>query len=121
MKISQLEAREKYLFVKMEGPFSLQDALSLFDHVEVEAVRFQRPLILFDVREVTGEIRILARFQIAEDLAQRSFRRLAMVVRSDQLLPDRFMQTAARNRGLIAQPFTEFSEAETWLSSGTEN
>ena len=123
MKISQIEPREKYLFVKVEGGFSLQEAPALFNQVEAEAARLQRPLLMFDVTEITGEINILARFEMAEDLARRtaSIRRLAMFCRPDQILPDRFMQTVARNRGLLGRPFTDFSEAETWLLSGTES
>jgi hypothetical protein len=120
MKISQIEPREKYLFVKLEGLFGLQKALFLFKQIEEESTRLKLPLVMFDFRDVTGEVNILARYKMAEDLA-RWLRRVAMIARPDQVDRKRFMQTVAHNRGMIGMPFLAVSEGETWLLSGTDN
>jgi len=123
MKIEELQARDGYLFVKFTGEFKLQEALPLFKLVAQECVRLDRTRALFDVTEVTGEINILARHSMGESLAEfrDQIRRLAFLARQDQVLPDRFMQTVARNRGLLGEGFFELAEAEAWLLGGEKS
>lgn len=119
MNFEELQ-KDRYLFVRFSGEFQLSDALKHFKTIAQDCARLNLSLALFDAREITGEINILARHAMGEALAEHrdQIRRLAMLVRPDQLLPDRFMQTVARNRGFFGVGFTEMAEAEAWLLSG---
>ena len=123
MKIEELQSRDTYLFVKFSGEFQLAEALSCFKFVAQECARLNCPLALLDVRNITGEINILARHSMGEGLAEfrEQIRRLAMLARPDQVLPDRFMQTVARNRGFFGNAFFELAEAEAWLLGGEKS
>lgn len=123
MEISKIEARTGYLFVKFSGEFELHPALIQFKVVAAECVRQGCPFALFDARDLTGDIGILARHTMGESLGdlRDQIRRLAILVRAEQVLPDRFMQTVARNRGFFGEAFFELSEAEAWLHGGADS
>jgi hypothetical protein len=41
--------------------------------------------------------------------------KLAIVAREEQMTPERFFETVARNRGIHLKVFTELDEAIVWL------
>ena len=119
---STWEKRENYLYSKVVGPFDREQAVSNFERLASECARLNCRLLLIDVTEMTGKISVINRFAMGERLMAFGsvIHRLAMVVRSDQVLPDKFMQLVARNRGFNAAPFLSFSEAEAWLLEGNK-
>ena len=118
--IAKYEARQNYLFAEFTGEFVLDEALQHFKQLESERSRAGTNLVMVDARNVTGEMSILSRFTMGESLAElHDIQRIVFVARPDQVLPDRFMQTVARNRGLMGQVFFEIPDAEAWLLATT--
>jgi hypothetical protein len=116
----KFEARPNYLFAEFSGEFVLNEALEHFKQLEAERSRAGTRLVMVDARNVTGEMSILSRFTMGETLAEfHAIQRIVFVARQDQVLPDRFMQTVARNRGLMGQVFFEIPDAEAWLLATT--
>ena len=72
---------------------------------------------LFDCRPMTGDLSTMDRFDIAEygsSAIERAIK-IAMLGRDDQLLPDKFFENVAVNRGLALRLFYDIDEAISWL------
>jgi hypothetical protein len=74
--------------------------------------------VLLDCRPMTGPLSVVDRFEVAEYGAQVIDRhiKVAMLVRPDQTLPDRFFENVAVSRGVRVKVLTEPDEAGAWLS-----
>ena len=117
-----IEARPQYLFTKFAGPFTYSFASAGFKQVAEATEKHKCSRVLIDVTGLTGEIGIMDLHDLGVELAalQKYFTRIAMLVRPDQLLPDRFMQNVVRNRGLDGTGFVDLSEAEAWLTNTSD-
>ncbi|MEK6260731.1 MAG: hypothetical protein AABP62_19195 [Planctomycetota bacterium] len=66
---------------------------------------------------MTGNLPVFERFQVAVYGTERQQRhRLALLRSVDVTPPDRFVQNVAVNRGMDLKIFTDFDEAEHWLT-----
>jgi len=112
----KIELRQEYVYVVFSGPYDFRSALAQFKQAAAASVQSQLSRVLMDMAAVTGEISIVDLHDLAVELSsQKAVTRAAMVARKDQLLPDRFMENVARNRGLPGRGFLDFCEAEKWL------
>ena len=61
---------------------------------------------------------VISRFQVAEygALSLDFLNRFALVNHADVLLPDKFVENVATNRGMDLKIFTDFDAAEQWLT-----
>jgi hypothetical protein len=115
----RIEVRPGYALITFAGPFSLDQALLQIKQISVECGRGHRSQALFDVRDVTGEFSVVSRYTLGETLAELGvIRKVAMLSRRDQTLPDNFLHVVTQNRGVHSAPFFDFSDAEAWLLSG---
>lgn len=115
----KIEVRPGYALVTFTGPFSLDQAVLQIKQISAECNRIHRSQVLFDVRDVTGEFSIVSRYTLGETLAELGvIRKVAMLSRPDQTLPDNFLHVVTQNRGITSAPFFNFSEAEAWLLGG---
>lgn len=96
--------------------------LSLVSRLELAMIECQRQgqtRLLADVRAIEHPpLSGVDRYELGHGLAEAWDRSilLAMVVRTDQLDPERFGQKVATNRGLFVQPFTDDASARDWLT-----
>jgi hypothetical protein len=113
------EFMEGYCSYRLSGHGPLAEAAGKV----IEVINFCRerkmPNLLIDATNWTGHARpgTLERFTWAEAFAEaaRSTVKLAMVVRSEMMDPDKFEVTVARNRGLTGNVFDSETEALAWL------
>jgi hypothetical protein len=113
----RIEKREDYLHFTFTGPFSLDAAKRSVDDMVVACKKEHCVKVLFDCRPMTGDLTVLDRFEVGqygEGRIPQSVK-IAMLGREDQILPDRFFETVARNRGVHVTLFTDADEAIKWL------
>ena len=96
--------------------------MSFVDRLEkamVECQRFGQTRLLVDVRALEHPpLSGVDRYEMSHATAEiwdRSIL-LAMLVRLDQIDPERFGQKVAENRGLFVEPFTDDAAAREWLT-----
>jgi len=70
---------------------------------------------------MTGQMSVIDRFDVAEYGARTIHERIKVAVlgREDQILPDRFFEQVAVNRGLRLKLFTDADEAADWLQESS--
>lgn len=109
---------DDYLRVTYTGAFTLEEARRTVDAMVAGCAREECDRVLLDCRAMTGDMSVINRFDVAQHGASTIPRsvRVALLGRPDQILPDRFFENAARNRGVAVTLFTEADEAVAWLA-----
>lgn len=112
-----IASAEGYVRVTFSGQFTLDEAKRSIDAMVAACARERCTSVLFDCRPMSGSLTVSHRFAVAEYGASvvPSTLKVAMLGRPDQLLPDRFLENVARNRGMTMTLFTDEDEAIAWL------
>ena len=112
--------KDSYLLVEFFGEFSVEAGKKCVDRMTEACEEHDRSSVLLDCRRMTGEMSVMARFQVTEYGATKrlQIRRIALLNREEVLLPDNFVENVAVNRGMNLRSFTEFDEAEFWITDG---
>jgi hypothetical protein len=107
-----------YLLVEFFGEFGVDAGKQCVDRMVEACVEHKRSKVLLDCRRMTGYMPTFDRFEVAKygAIKGRQLMRLALLNREDVLLPDNFVENVAVNRGMDMKIFTDFIEAEHWLS-----
>ena len=102
MQITILDVTERYIVVRGGGVFAPGVAVELFKQVVAASIQHRRPRVMIDFVHVEGEISVLTLFEMGVKVAEigTALSHLALVERPERILPDRFWQNVARNRGL---------------------
>lgn len=109
--------REGYMYIEFTGRFSINAAKSAVDAMVNACIKANCTKALFDCRPMTGDLSTMDRFDIAQygsSAIERTIK-IAMLGRDDQLLPDKFFENVAVNRGLALRLFYDIDEAISWL------
>ena len=106
-----------YLLFEFTGTFSVHAGLQTVDVMLQESVARGHRNILLDCSKMTGDLKVLDKFEVA-DYGQKlhPIRKMAMVISEDKAEPDDFVQNVARNRGVNLTVFTDFDAAVQWLN-----
>jgi hypothetical protein len=117
--IVSFEDRGWYVRCEFRGPFELEALLALTHAVRSYCVEHGHRRVLVDVTASQGTLGALERYEHAVRMAKSGELGLRAVIlaRPDQLLPDRFWETASRNRGLAIRVVTDTENALAWLES----
>jgi hypothetical protein len=107
-----------YLLTDFCGEFSAAAGKRCIDGMREAAIASGRRKVLLDCRTMTGDMPIIARFQVAEysQKTRGAIDRIALVNRPEVVLPDNFVENVAVNRGVNLKIFTDFDQAERWLT-----
>jgi hypothetical protein len=105
------------LRARISGRFDVRIAKSDLGRVVKETHQRGVEKVLIDIRELEGDITILERFMLVEELATltRGDVAVAIVDSPDRVWPDRFFETVAANRGARVKVVTDLVDAVTWL------
>jgi hypothetical protein len=122
MQITEMNSDERYLIVRGSGKFDPALALALFKQVVEASIRLQRPRVMIDFVNVEGEISVLTLYEMGVKVSQlgAALTHLALVERPERILPDRFWQNVARNRGLNVMVCASEAEAASFLMNTPE-
>ena len=102
------------------APVSLQGFLKAGRAAHDHCVARKCDALLWDIRGSAGTFALMDRFYLAEGCAKfwRRQLKVSFLGRPDHMLPDRFGQTVAQNRGIQIQVFVEEKPALDWLANG---
>lgn len=110
-----------YMYIHCQGVFELHNALQQMAFALRLAAEAERGRVLIDVRDVTGTLSTMDRYEfgvglaaVQEKIGQKM--RLAFVGAPPIVELARFGETVALNRGVQAQVFLDFEQAITWLA-----
>ena len=107
-----------YLLFEYSGKFSNENAIFAIDDIIEACTDNQCFKVLLDCRLMDGEISEAEKFQFvqqAKKLRERLIK-IAILGRDDQISPDRFFEKIAQHNIINFKAFTDFIEAENWLS-----
>lgn len=113
----EIVKKKDYIYVTVSGIFSPKLSEDSIDEMVAAGKKENCKKVLLDIRPMTGEIGVLDRFESGRYGAltiPRTFK-IAVLGRADQISPDKFFQTVARNRGVNLKVFSEFEETLEWL------
>jgi hypothetical protein len=113
----EIKKTKGYLHIAFSGPFSPAAAMESVDAMVAACAREDCTKVLFDCRPMTGDLKMVDQFDVGQYGASKIPRsvKVAMLGREDQISPDRFFQTVARNRGVRVTVFSEIDDAIKWL------
>ncbi len=113
----EFELREGYLYSKFEGEFNAENNLAHFRATLEECLKRGAHRVLCDLSGESGDLSFLSRFYLGDKVADFWDRRIKIAIygREEQLDKDRFGVMVACNRGVVANAFSNFDEALTWL------
>lgn len=114
-----VEGAVPYLVVTVRAHFTEKSAVPVFELIRDEIVRHGSARVLVDMRESSVSLTISDMFGVAK-LTASSFagvlERLALVVRSQDLLDEKFFEPSLRSRGVPTVVTSDSAEATYWIT-----
>jgi hypothetical protein len=108
-----------FLRVTARGEFKLERIFQMIEYMVAESARRGLSRILVDVSALIGAPTAMDQFDIGEATAARlGPKRIAVLVRSAELISDHFGDHVAASFGGDVRSFTVESEAVAWLLGG---
>lgn len=110
---------DRYLLFEFSGPFDVIAGKQVVDEMLKACAEYGRNKCVLDCRAMTGPMPLMARFEVIE-YGQRlrgKVAQLAMVGLPGTMLPDRFVENVAVNRGVNLRLFSDLDEAVAWLGA----
>ena len=97
-------------------------AYELIESLREAMAAHPAPRVAVDVRPMVGILTVTARYQAGERVAARlpHDRAIAFIATEEHVLPDRFMEVVAKNRGAHILVTTSPAEAAAWLGVPVE-
>lgn len=111
-----IKVEDGYLLVTVSGSHDLEMAKDLFGRIFGECLRHKLTGILFDVRELQGDIPLVDRYAFGEFLGsqQQPTIRMSFLASEAQFWSDKFLETVAVNRGAAVRTTMDPAEAVAW-------
>jgi hypothetical protein len=118
-EILEIQDKKDYLLVSFIGEFNLDAGQRTIDRVLEACIQYNLSKVLLDCRRMTGPLSITDRFLVVDYGQVMLGKVLAMVIvgRPDQILPNRFEETVAMNRGINLRVFDDIELAIEYLMS----
>lgn len=113
----------RFVWVQFNGAWNLDHFPALLETIRKECGARQCALLLVDLLTLKNqEISTFERYRMGLGAASLAsgIRRLAALARPDQIDPQRFGETVARNRGMNIRVFTDLGTAQSWLLEGDD-
>ncbi len=117
----ELDIREEEGFLRAVLP-DYKDSSGYMSHADAILARCEKIAqnrILVDATALTALIPVLQLYEIGTYMAKQiegRYIRAAVIANPEQIYPDRFFETVARNRGMDLRVFTSSVEAQAWLT-----
>lgn len=99
------------------GEFSEASGKQCIDAMIEASLESKCPKVFLDVRKMTGNLTILARFRVAIHATKTRgiISKIALVARQKMILPDGFVENVAVNRGVNVKIHSDFDAGLRWL------
>jgi hypothetical protein len=108
----------RFVWAQFTGTWNLDELPGLLANILKECGTRRCNLLLIDILSVKNDqISTFERYKMGLGAASMSggVRRMATVARPDQIDPQHFGETVARNRGMNIRIFGEVEPAQAWL------
>lgn len=123
----EIQVHTDHVCMVCEGDYVLTDALHIIQTALETADRNKLLKILFDWRNVQGQLTTMQRYELAEQGASLYAKMpaagrilIAMVNNEETVDPERFGEEVAINRGVPLKVTTDMQEALMWLGIDTD-
>jgi hypothetical protein len=117
------ETSPAYLVVKVRERVTEASAVPIFEAISREIRQHGSERVLVDLRDSTVQLTISDIFGVAK-LTASTFagvlERLALLVRPEHLLSEKFFEPSVSSRGIPALVTSDAAEAEYWITSKTK-
>jgi hypothetical protein len=118
--VVKIEPHPDYLGAIVTGAFDPEQLDSALKEIFAVSVRHGLRKILIDIRQLEGNITVLARHDAGRIVAREAslqgrLYRLVVVGTEEQMWPDRFFENVANNRGIVTKVTLDMAEALAWL------
>lgn len=127
----KVEPKKHYLHLWIEGEYSLESAIGLFEPLLRAGAGHPSRRILADIRRMKGSPTTLDRLRMAEEFSKRYHERLtagtlegcrfAYLGTAESIDPQGFGETVAVNRGIDLKVTTSLAEALAYLGVEPED
>ncbi len=109
---------ERYVRLNVHGQFSRELAIRMIDLSIAKCQEYDQNCVLMDVRKMPGAITIMDRLLVGlhATRVRRFGIRTALIARTDQMLPDKFLENFLVNRGVQMRIFADPVDGEKWLA-----
>ncbi|HBH60546.1 MAG TPA: hypothetical protein DDX85_02140 [Nitrospiraceae bacterium] len=117
MKGLEVKDRGAYLSFEFSSEFTVSAGKECVDWMVAACAEKQCSRALLDCRQMTGKMSVFDRFDVV-NYAQKTrgiIHRIAILLREDQTLPDKFAENVGVNRGIGLRVFTDDDQAISWL------
>ena len=110
------------LRIRFVTQFRLENARKVIERLGPLCQKHAVSQVLLDVRGISGEVTVVDRYELGElfGSALPHGLRVAILATESMVLPDRFIQTVANNRGGNILVTTDPGEAAGWLGTPVE-
>ena len=111
-----------YILVTYVGDFTRAEARRCIDVCTTSCLDHGLMSAMLDVRQMTGDMTVMDRFHTAlYGIKLRKEKiKTAMLADDRIVLPDKFFESVARNRGIRIRVFTDEDQAVAWLEGDTD-
>jgi hypothetical protein len=106
-----------YIYCDYTGEFSVDMGMECIDALVEACVKHECYKAILDCSHMSGEMGIFQRFQVIQhaEVTRDIALKTAILARDEQVLPDKFAETVAINRGINLRVFTDIDAAKRWL------
>lgn len=106
-----------YVLAEFSGEFSVDAGRRCLDAVVAACSEWERSVVLFDFRKMSGRLTISDRFEVMAygQTTRGTISRMALVNRPVDILLDSFAENVAVNRGVNLRVFSDIDRAIAWL------
>lgn len=114
----EIQDKQDYLLVNFIGAFSMDAARQTVDMMLETCISEGQSAVVLDCSSMTGKLSIMDRYRVilyGQKLIGK-VSRLALVADIKLVLPDRFAETVAQNRGINLKVFTDIEGAVHWIT-----
>ena len=106
----KVDIKQDYIHVIVSGTFSLVAYRSIIEEILAECVKNNKSSILFDEREVKGNMSTFERYDLSVYFSKLSRKHPFTLID-----PNRFGETVALNRGININVTNDIDKAVRWL------
>jgi hypothetical protein len=111
----------RFVWAQFDGTWNLDEFSEPVESIRKECGARKCGLLLVDLHVLKNqELTTFERYKMGLAAASlvSGVRRLAALARADQIDPERFGETVARNRGMNVRVFADLGTAQSWLLAG---
>lgn len=117
-EVTEVTIQDRYLLMRLSGDFTVDAGKRCVDQMVEACTTAKRTRVLLDCQHVTGSASTIDRLEMVQYslITRGSIQRIAVVSEAESRKFDRFLESAAINRGIQLRVFANLETAADWLT-----